>query len=152
VVGDTVKQEQAVKDAQLIAAIVESSDDAIIGGTLEGIVTSWNPAAERMYSYTSKEIVGNTASLLAPERANEMNAVLVRVKGGETVAHLETTLARKDGTVVPVSLTFAPIRDEDGEVVGVCTVHRDVTEQGRAFEVAQRMEAVVRARTLPSSP
>jgi PAS domain S-box-containing protein len=138
-----VNPEQAVKDAQLIAAIVEFSDDAIIGSTMEGIVTSWNPAAERMYSYTSQEIIGNTGSLLAPERAKEMNAVLFRVKGGETVAHLETTLARKDGTAVPVSLTFAPIRDEDGEVVGVCTVHRDVTEQGRAFEVAQRMEAIV---------
>jgi PAS domain S-box-containing protein len=137
------KEDQASKDAQFIAAIVEFSDDAIIGSSLDGIITSWNPAAERMYGYPSKEIIGKSGSLLAPERANEMNAVLVRVKAGKTVEHLETTLARQDGTVVPVSLTVAPIRDEDGAIVGICTIHRDVTEQGRAFEVAQRMEAIV---------
>ena len=137
-------QEQALKDAQFIAAVVEYSDDAIIGSTLEGIITSWNPAAERMYGYSSKEIIGKSGSLLDREdRASEMNAVLVRIKDGATVEHLETTLARKDGTVAPVSLTVAPIRDEDGAIVGVCTVHRDVTEQGRAFDVAQRMEAIV---------
>ena len=141
---DVAKQEQAVKNAQLIAAIVEFSDDAIVCSTLEGIVTSWNPAAERMYSYSGNEVIGKSGSLLAPEdRASELNAVLVRVKDGETVEHLETTLARKDGTVVPVWLTIAPIRDEDGAIVGICTIHRDVTEQTRAFEVAQRMGAIV---------
>jgi len=131
------KQEQAVKNAQLIAAIVEFSDDAIVCSTLEGVVTSWNPAAERMYGYSGNEVISKSGSLLAPEdRASEMNAVLVRVKDGETVEHLETTLARKDGTVVPVSLTIAPIRDEDGAIVGICTIHRDVTEQTRAFDVA----------------
>jgi PAS domain S-box-containing protein len=143
-VRDVAKQEQAVKNAQLIAAIVEFSDDAIVCSTLEGVVTSWNPAAERMYGYSGNEVISKSGSLLAPEdRASEMNAVLVRVKDGETVEHLETTLARKDGTVVPVSLTIAPIRDEDGAIVGICTIHRDVTEQTRAFEVAQRMEAIV---------
>src|SRR5450631_298386 len=143
-VRDVAKQEQAVKNAQLIAAIVEFSDDAIVCSTLEGIVTSWNPAAERMYSYSGNEVIGKSGSLLAPEdRASELNAVLVRVKDGETVEHLETTLARKDGTVVPVWLTIAPIRDEDGAIVGICTIHRDVTEQTRAFEVAQRMGAIV---------
>jgi PAS domain S-box-containing protein len=143
-VCEVAKHEQAVKDAQLNATGVEFSDDAIIGGTLEGIVLSWNPAAERMYGYSSKEIIGKTWGLLASEgQTSEMDAVLVRVKDGKTVEHLETTLARKDGAVVPVSLTVAPIRDENGVIVGVCTVHRDVTEQGRSFEVAQRMEAIV---------
>jgi len=102
------KREPAVKDAQLIAAGVELSDDAIIGGTLEGIVLSWNPAAERIFGYSSKEIIGKTWSLLAAERVSEMDAVLVRVKDGEIIDHLETTLARKDGTAVPVALTVAP--------------------------------------------
>ena len=131
------KAKQAVEEAQLIAAVVEYSDDAIIGSTLEGIVTSWNPAAKRLYGYSSEEILGKPGSLLAPEdRTSQMDAVLVRVRDGETVEHLETTLVRKDGTVVPVSLTIAPIRAEDGAIVGICTIHRDVTEQTRAFDVA----------------
>jgi PAS domain S-box-containing protein len=142
-VCDVAEQNHWVNDAQLLAAVVQFSDDAIVGSTLEGVVTTWNPGAERMYGYSSHEIIGRTGSLLAPERSTEMNAVLMRVKGGETVEHLETTLVRKDRTLVPVSLTVAPIRDRDGAIVGVCTVHRDVTEQGRAFEVAQRMEAIV---------
>jgi PAS domain S-box-containing protein len=138
------KEEQAVAETRLIAAVVEISDDAIIGSTLGDIVTNWNPAAERLYGYSSEEILGKSGTLLAPEdRASEMEAALVRVRDGETVEHLKTTLVRKDGTVVPVSLTIAPIRAEDGTIVGVCTIHRDVTEQGRAFDVAQRMEAIV---------
>jgi PAS domain S-box-containing protein len=138
------KPKQAIKDAQLIAAVVEFSDDAIIGSTIEGVVTSWNPAAERMYGYSSKEVIGKSGSLLAPEdRTGEINTLLVSVKDGETVEKFKTTLVREDRTVVPVSLTFAPIRDEDGVIVGVCMVHRDVTEQTRAFDVAQRMEAIV---------
>jgi len=143
-VREVAQQEQAVKDAQLAAVILAYSDDAIVGSTVEGIVASWNPAAERMYGYSGREVIGRSASLLAAEgTASEMNAILVRVKDGETVEHLETTIARQDGTVVPVSLTIAPIRDEDGVIVGVCTVHRDVTERTRAFDVAQRMEAIV---------
>jgi PAS domain S-box-containing protein len=143
-VPDMAKEKQAVEEAQLIAAVVEFSDDAIIGSTLGGIVTSWNPAAERLYGYSCEEIVGKSGNLLAPEgRASQMSDVLVRVRDGETVERLETTLVRKDGTVVPVSLTVAPIRDEDGATVGLCAIHRDVTEQGRAFDVAQRMEAII---------
>jgi PAS domain S-box-containing protein len=138
------REKQAVEETRLIAAVVEISDDAIIASTLGGIVTNWNPAAERLYGYSSQEILGKSGTLLAPEdRASQMEAVLVRVRDGETVEHLETTLVRKDATVVPVSLTIAPIRAEDGTIVGVCTIHRDVTERGRAFDVAQRMEAIV---------
>lgn len=141
---EVAKHEPAVEEAQLIAAVAELSDDAIIGSTLGGIVTSWNPAAETMYGYSSEEIIGKSGGLLAPkDRATEIAAVLARVTDGETVKHLETKLVRKDGTVVPVSLTVAPIRDREGVLVGVCTVHRDVTEQGRSFEVAQRMKAIV---------
>src|SRR5665648_514653 len=143
-VGDVAKQMQAVKNAQLTAAIVQYSDDAIIGSTLAGMVTSWNPAAERMYGYSATEIVGRCGSLLISEdRVGKMNDVLARVKDGQVVEHFETTLVRKDGTGVPVSITIAPIRDEDGEVVGVSGVHRDVTEQRQAFETAQRLARIV---------
>jgi len=138
------RQKQAVAKAELLDAIVEFSDDAIIGLTLGGIITSWNPAAERMYGYSSAEAIGESGSLLTPEnRAGELNAILEQIKDGHYVEHSETTLVRKDGTLVPVSVAAAPIHDEDGAVVGASAVHRDVTEQRRAFEAAERMAAIV---------
>jgi len=143
-VRNVTKQKAAVKNAQLMAAIVEYSNDAIIGSTLEGVITSWNPAAERLYGHSSKEIIGRSGSLLNPEdRAGEVNDVLARVQDGEAVEGLETVRVRKDGTVVPVSITMAPIREEDGAIVGACAVHRDVTEQRQAFAAAQRMAAII---------
>src|SRR5664279_4457767 len=143
-VSEVTRQKQAVKTAQLTAAVVEYSDDAIIGSTLEGVVTSWNPAAERMYGYSSEQIIGRYAGVLSPgDQAGEMRANLARISAGQPVEHLETMRVRKDGTVFPVSVTFAPMRDDDGAIVGVSAVHRDVTEQRRAFEAAQRMEAIV---------
>jgi PAS domain S-box-containing protein len=143
-VRDVTRQRQAVKNAELIAAVVEYSDDAIVGSTLKGVITSWNPAAERMYGYSSKEIIGRSGRVLAaPDRADQMDAVLGRTKAGEVVEHLELNHVRKDGTVFPASVTVAPIRDEDGVIVGSSAVARDVTEQRRAFETAQRMTAIV---------
>jgi PAS domain S-box-containing protein len=143
-VRDVTDQRKAVEIAQLTAAVVEYSNDAIIASTLEGTVTSWNPAAERMYGYTAKEIIGKSGSRLSPEgRAGEFFANVSSVKDGRAVEHLETVRVRKDGTVVPVSVTVAPIRDEDGEIVGASAVHHDVTQQRQAFEAAQRTAAVV---------
>ena len=143
-VRDVTQRQQALKNAQRIAAIVEYSDDAIIGGTLEGTVTSWNPAAERLYGYSGKEIIGRSLRLLVPtDRAGEPRAVLAKVRAGRRVGHLETIRVRKDGTAVPVSITIAPIRDEDGTVVAVSAVHRDVTDQRQAAEVYQRMVSIV---------
>jgi len=143
-VADVTKRERAVQNAQLIAAIVKCSDDAIISITLEGVITSWNPAAERMYGYSSKEVIGRSGRILAyPGRADQMYAVLTRIKAGEVVAHLEINHLRKDGTVFPVSVTVAPVRDEDGVIVGSSAVARDVTEQRRALEIAQRMAAII---------
>jgi PAS domain S-box-containing protein len=143
-VRDVTSQRQAVQDAQLVAAVVEYSDDAIVGSTLEGLITSWNPAAERMYGYSSKEIIGRSGRILAyPGRADQMYAVLARIKAGEVVEHLEINHLRKDGTVVPVSVTVAPVRDDDGVIVGSSAVARDVTEQRRAFETAQRLAAII---------
>jgi len=143
-VRDVRVQRKAVETAQLTASLVEYSEDAIIGGTLEGVVTSWNPAAERMYGYPREEILGRSGSVLFPhDRSGEMKMVLARIKAGQAIERLETTRVRKDGSVFPASLTMAPIRDEDGVIVGASAVHRDVTEQRAAFELAQRMTAIV---------
>jgi PAS domain S-box-containing protein len=143
-VDDVAAQQRAVKNAQLTAAIVQYSDDAIIASTLEGVITSWNPAAERMYGYSREEMIGKYAGLLIPDdRAGEMQANLGTVRGGQAVQRSETIRVRKDGTEVPVSITVAPIHDEDGVVVGASAVHRDVTEQRKTFEVFQRMAAIV---------
>ena len=133
------KQEQAVKNAQLIAAIVEFSDDAIVCSTLEGIVTSWNPAAERMYGYSSEEMLGKSIDQLSQDRTGEMSSILARIKAGQPVEHFETVRVRKDGTVFPVLLTVSPIRDADGAVVGASSITRDVTEARQAYEAARSM-------------
>jgi PAS domain S-box-containing protein len=143
-VRDVISQKEAVEAAQLTASVVAYSNDAIIGTTLEGMITSWNPAAERMYGYSMREMIGRSGTILAPPyRAREMHAVLARTKAGEVVEHLEVNHVRKDGTVFPVSITVGPIRDDDGVIVGSSAVARDVSEQRRAFEAAQRMAAIV---------
>jgi len=142
--GDVAQHQQAVKKAALVAAIVEYADDAIIGTTLEGTITSWNPAAEKMYGYSANEIIGRPISLLFPrDRADEAMATLAEISVGRHVEHVKTVRVRKDGTKLPVSITIAPIRDADGEVVGTSAIHHNVTEQKQAFETAQRMEAIV---------
>jgi len=143
-VSDVARQMQADRDAHLITAIVEYSDDAIIGRTLEGIITSWNPAAERMFGYSCEEIVGKSIDRLIPEdRMAEAGAVAAKVRAGQHVERLETVRVRKDGTAFPTSVTISPIHDEGGAILGASAVHRDMTEHRRAFEVAQRMEAIV---------
>jgi PAS domain S-box-containing protein len=139
-IADVARRRVAVSNAQLTAAIVESSDDAITGSTLGGVITSWNPAAERMYGYSGKEMIGRPGSLPAPDdRTGEMDAVLARIKDDEAVQHLETVLVRKDGTRFPASVTVSPIRDEDGVVVGACAISRDVTELKHAAEYARSL-------------
>jgi len=143
-VADVTKRDRAVQNAQLFAAIVECSDDAIISSTPEGLITTWNPAAERIYGYSSKEVIGTPGVILAvPDRADEMYAVLARTRAGEVVEHLELNHVRKDGTVFPVSVTVGPIRDDDGVIVGSSAVARDVTEQKQAFETAQSLAAII---------
>ena len=143
-VRDVIEQKRAVQTAQLTSAIVEYSNDAIIGATLDGTITSWNPAAERMYGYSGDEIIGRSGSVLGTEaRAGEMTAALASVRAGLPVEHIETHRVRKDGTVFPVSISVAPIRDEDGTIVGASSIARDVTEQRKAFEAAQRLAAIV---------
>ena len=129
-VSDVVKHQQAVRNAQLAEAIVEHSRNAIMSCNLRGIITSWNPAATRMYGYCSREIIGKAAGVLCPEdRASEMDALSVKIKDGQPVEHLKTVRVRKDGTVFPVSLTASPIRDPDGTIVGTSAIVRDIAEE-----------------------
>src|ERR1019366_9318481 len=130
---DLTEQKGALASAQRIAAIVEYSDDAIIGETLDGIVTSWNPAAERMFGYSSRQIVSKPIDLLIPEdRAGEMISILAKISAGRPVDNFETVRVRQDGTVFTVSLTISPICDENGAVVAASVICRDVSELNQA--------------------
>jgi PAS domain S-box-containing protein len=142
--SDVTDQRQALENAQRMTAIVENSNDAIIGKTRDGIVTSWNPAAERMFGYSSEEIIGRSIDVLIPEdRTGEMTTILANVRAGQHVDHLETIRIRKDGSAITVSLSVSPIRDADGAIVGPFTITHDVTEARQAFEAAQRLAAIV---------
>src|SRR5262249_56165058 len=103
--------------ARRLAAIVEFSDDAIVSKDLNGIVTSWNRAAERMFGYTAAEAVGQSITLIVPaERLSEADHVLREIRAGRAVDHFETMRRRKDGTLLPLSLTISPLSDNDGRV------------------------------------
>ncbi len=117
----------------LLAAIVDSSEDAIISKTLEGIITSWNQAAERLFGYTAEEAIGQpVVTLLIPDdRRNEETAILDRIHRGERIEHFETVRKAKDGRLLDISLTISPIRGDDGEIVGASKIARDITEQKR---------------------
>ena len=116
-----------------LAAIVESSEDAIIGKTLDGVVVSWNPGAEKLYGYTAAEIVGSPLSVLVPaDRPNEVTQILAKIRRGEVVTHLETKRRKKDGKIIDVSLTISPIRDATGQIVGASSIARDITARKRA--------------------
>ncbi len=131
-----------------LAAVVESSGEAIIGSNVDDVITSWNPAAEKLYGYSRQEIVGRSSSALIPaHRADELRAGLVEVGAGRALKNLDTTRLRKDGTEVHVSLTVAPILDADGAVLGVSTVAHDPTELEQALRAAQRLAAIVEHST-----
>ena len=131
------RRQEEITQARL-AAIVESSDDAIVSKTLDGVITSWNTAAERMFGYPASEAVGQHITLIIPqERRSEEDHVIARIRRGERLSHFETVRRRKDGQLVEVSLTVSPIRDAHGNVVGASKVARDISER-RALEQIRR--------------
>jgi PAS domain S-box-containing protein len=135
-----------------LGAIVESSDEAIVSKTLDGIVTSWNPAAERLFGYTADEAIGRHISILAaPGHEDEMPAILERIRRGEKVGRYETLRRRQDGSPVEVSLTVSPIRDEAGRIIGASKIARDITASKRAEAALRASEARLRslANTVP---
>jgi PAS domain S-box-containing protein len=139
VTTDITARKAAEERAHRLSVIVESSPDAVIGSDLEGRVTTWNPAAEELYGYSGSEILGEHIAVLAPEdRQEEITFLLAHVRRGQPVRNFETVRRRKGGELVHVSLTVSPIVDESGEVVGIAGTARDITEQVRLAEAADR--------------
>jgi PAS domain S-box-containing protein len=132
VARDLTEQKRSGRAESLLAAIVGSSDDAIISKDLQGIITSWNLGAERMYGYAADEIVGKSILLLLPaDRKQEEMTILERIRKGERLDHFETLRRRKNGEVFPVSLTISPVKDSQGTIVGASKIARDITELRR---------------------
>ena len=128
-----------------LVAIVESSDDAIVGKTLEGIVTSWNKGAERLFGYRAEEAIGQPVSRIIPEdRLEEETQILARLRRGERVEHFETVRRRKDGTLVDVSVSISPTLDETGRVVGASKIARDITERKKAEAALRQANEILR--------
>ncbi|HET7404459.1 MAG TPA: PAS domain-containing sensor histidine kinase [Usitatibacter sp.] len=130
---DLTSLREADRTKATLAAIVTGSDDAIISKTLHGIVTSWNPAAERLYGFRSEEMVGHSImKIIPPHLQHEEEEILAKLRAGERLDHFETVRQRKDGTLVEVSLTVSPLRDSLGRVVGASKIARDITAQREA--------------------
>jgi PAS domain S-box-containing protein len=141
---DVTERRRLELAARRLAAVVESSDDAIVSKDLNGIVRSWNKGAERIFGYTAEEIVGTPIDrLIPPERPNEEPAILERIRNGERIDHYETTRVRKDGARIDVSVTISPIRDAEGAIIGASKVARDITAQKQATVQASRLAAIV---------
>ncbi|UCV29856.1 PocR ligand-binding domain-containing protein [Ferribacterium limneticum] len=147
-----LRLQQANEGLQAGAAIIQSSEDAIIGESVDGIITIWNPGAEAMFGYSAGEMIGNTMQvLLPPERLGEESLVLARIQGGEVVKHFESVRLCKDGRRVDISATISPIRDGRGNIVGVSKIVRDISLQRQAEAIQAHERAVQRALidTLP---
>jgi PAS domain S-box-containing protein len=149
---DVTAQKKAEQAAGHLAAIVESSDDAVVGKTLAGVVTSWNAGAEKLFGYNAAEIIGQPIlRLIPPARAHEEAEILERIRRGECVRTFDTERLRKDGSIVPISVTVSPIRDAEGSVIGASKVARDITERRQAEaalrEAYENLEQKVRERT-----
>jgi PAS domain S-box-containing protein len=127
------KRSEQVRDQ--LASIVDYSDDAIIGKTVEGNIVAWNKGAERLYGYTAEEVIGRPISiLLPPDRPNDLPELMNKLRRGEKIDHAETTRRRKDGRLIDVAITLSPIKDSAGRVTGASTIARDITQRKRAEE------------------
>jgi PAS domain S-box-containing protein len=133
---DITGRKQVEEASRLLASIVESSSDAIIGKTLDGIIVSWNPAAQRLYGYSAEEAIGQSISMLAPpDRTDEIPSILERIKRGERVGSFETVRLSKDGRHIEISLAVSPIIGPDGVPIGASAIARDISERKRAEEM-----------------
>jgi PAS domain S-box-containing protein len=137
-----------------VAAIVESSDDAIVSKNLDGVIANWNEAAERIFGYSAEEAIGQTITIVIPkERLHEEHEILTRIRRGERIDHFETVRRRKDGSLIDISLTVSPVKNEEGKIVGASKIARDITEQKRNQEqittwpVKQSIEAKTSLQT-----
>lgn len=125
-----------------LAAIVDSSSDAILGGTLDGVITFWNASAARILGYTAGEVIGRRVGEMVPlDRRGELDRVMERLRAGKPTGPFDTQRRRKDGSLVDLSVSVSPVRDARGAVVGAATVARDITEQVRAEELRRALES-----------
>jgi PAS domain S-box-containing protein len=138
---EAAERERADRAQAQLAAIVTSSNDAIVSKTLEGIITTWNAGAERMFGYTAEDIIGQPILRLIPrDLHDEEYRILERIKAGERINHYETVRVAKDGHRVPVSLTISPIKDGEGKIIGASKIARDITERKQAEELLRASE------------
>jgi PAS domain S-box-containing protein len=149
IVTDITERKRAEEALTHLAAIVESSDDAIIGKSLKGNIVSWNRGAERLYGYREEEVKGRSVSLLIPrDLAGELSNFLDTIKEGKPIEHYETTRLRKDGNRIDVSVTISPICDSGGKVIGASTIARDITKRRRAELELQKLNEELEQRVI----
>ena len=145
ILRDVTERRQAEEMRDRLAAIVDSSDDAIISKTLDGTIAAWNRGAEKVFGYSAAEAVGKPMTMLMPaDRVNEEAGILTRIRHGESVEHFETVRVRKDGTKIDVSVTISPIKDGSRVIVGASKIARDITERKRAEEALRDSEERLR--------
>jgi PAS domain S-box-containing protein len=156
---DITNQRDAEAYSSKLAAIVENSDDAIISKTLDGVITSWNPGAEKLFGFTAAEMIGEPITRIIPvDRLNEEPRIIEQLKAGERVDHFQTKRLTKEGHLVDISLTISPIKDLQGNVVGASKIARDITQErllfsalteseGKYMQLAFKLEALVEQRT-----
>ena len=138
---DITERKRAEQATRLLAAIVESSHDAIVSKSLNGVITSWNKGAERLFGYAAEEAVGqNITLIIPPERRDEERTIVEQLTRGERIDHFETVRMRKDGSLLDVSLTISPMKDDSGRVVGASKLARDITERKRAEEALRQAQ------------
>ncbi len=148
----SAERAQADKAQRLLAAIIESSDDAIVSKDLNGIVTSWNGAAERLFGYRPEEIIGKPiTTIIPPELLSDEDMILGKIRSGEKIEHFETVRMTKSGERVEVSLSISPIRDEQGRVAGAAKIARDITEQKKIERALQTTEKLAAAGRLAAT-
>jgi len=132
---DITQRKQIEEQLSFLASIVQSSDDAIISKNLDGIITSWNKGAERVFGYTADEAVGQPITIVIPQdRQDEERTILTRIRRGERIEHFETVRQRKRGSLIVVSLTISPVKNAEGKIVGASKIARDITEQKRTSD------------------
>jgi PAS domain S-box-containing protein len=142
---DITEQSRAVQAREQLASIVESSGDAIVSKTLDGIIVSWNSAAENLFGYAAEEVIGKSITILIPaELHDEEPKILERIRRGDSLDHYETIRRRKDGSRLPVSLSVSPIKDAHGAIVGASKIARDITARKRAEHERDRIEGELR--------
>jgi PAS domain S-box-containing protein len=149
---DVTEEKRLVEIQAHLAAIVRSSDDAIVSKTLEGIVTSWNLGAERLFGYAAAEMIGKSiTTIIPPDRLDEETMILDRLRRGEHLEHYDTVRITKDGRPIAVSLTISPVKDASGKIIGASKIARDITErkqlEDQLRQSAEQLEARVRQRT-----